>query len=230
VPPDKARIVLLEAGDELLSMFRSDLRAYARRALTDRGVEVRTGEVVASVEPTRVTLKSGEVIRAHTLIWGAGLTANPIVESLHVDLQRGERLPTEPDLSLAGHPEVFAVGDIAWITVKGNDRALPQLGSVALQAGSHAAESVSRLVAGTSTEPFRYHDKGTMATIGRGAAVAQTKGGHTMKGRTAWLAWGAVHLALLSTGEDRAKAVIDWTWAGFSHERPERIDVRTDQP
>jgi len=125
---------------------------------------------------------------------------------------------------------VFAIGDIAWTTVEGSDRALPQLGSVALQAGHHVGDSIARLAAGKSTEPFRYHDKGTMATIGRGAAVAQTKGGHTMKGRTAFLAWGAVHLALLSTGEDRAKAVIDWTWAGFSHDRSARIDVRTDKP
>jgi NADH dehydrogenase len=104
------------------------------------------------------------------------------------------------------------------------------LGSVALQAGEHAAHSIAKRVAGQPTEPFHYHDKGTMATIGRGAAVAQTRGGRTLKGRTAWLAWGAVHLALLSTGEDRAKAVVDWTWAGFSHERSGRISVRTDKP
>jgi NADH dehydrogenase len=230
VPPDKARIVLLEAGDELLGMFHSELRDYARRALADRGVEVRTGEVVASVEPTRVTLKSGEVVPTRTLVWGAGLAANPLGEALGVDLQRGGRVPTEPDLSLAGHPEVFAVGDIAWTTPEGSDRALPQLGSVALQAGDHAAKSIARLVSGKATKPFHYHDKGTMATIGRGAAVAQTSGGHTLKGRTAWLAWGAVHLALLSTGEDRAKAMVDWTWAGFSHERAGRISVRTDAP
>ncbi len=230
VPPDRARIVLLEAGNDVLGMFRSDVRAYARRALAARGVEVRTGETVTSVTPKAVTLRSGEVIPTRTLVWGAGLTANPVVETLGVDLQRGHRLPTEPDGSLAGHPEVFAVGDIAWTTVEGSDRALPQLGSVALQAGEHAGTSIARLVAGKDTEPFRYHDKGTMATIGRGAAVAQTRGGRTLKGRTAWLAWGAVHLALLSTGEDRAKAVVDWTWAGFSHERPGRISVRTDQP
>jgi NADH dehydrogenase len=228
VPPEAARIVLLEAGDELLGMFRSDLRAYARRALADRGVEVRTGAVVASVGPDQVTLASGEVIPTRTLVWGAGLTANPLARSLGLPLQRGDRLATEPDGSLPGHPEVFAVGDIAWTTVEGNDRALPQLGSVALQAGEHAATSIARLVAGKATEPFRYHDKGTMATIGRGAAVAQTHGGRALKGRTAWLAWGAVHLALLSTGEDRAKAVVDWTWAGFSHERSGRISVRTD--
>jgi len=230
VDPEKARIILLEAGPDLLSMFRADIRAYARRALTDRGVEVRTGEVVAKVEPTQVTLKSGEVIPTRTLIWGAGLVANPLVKTLGVDLQRGDRVPTEADLSLAGHPEVFVVGDVAWTTVEGSDHALPQLGSVALQAGEHAARSIAKRVAGQPTEPFHYHDKGTMATIGRGAAVAQTRGGRTLKGRTAWLAWGAVHLALLSTGEDRAKAVVDWTWAGFSHERSGRISVRTDKP
>jgi NADH:quinone reductase (non-electrogenic) len=230
VPPDKARIVLLEAGDDLLGMFRSDIRSYARRALTERGVEVRTGEIVASVEPTQVTLRSGEVIPAYTLVWGAGLVANPLVKTLGIDLQHGDRVPTEPDLSLAGHTEVFAVGDIAWTMTEGSDRALPQLGSVALQAGEHVAHNIARRVAGQDTEPFRYHDKGTMATIGRGAAVVQTRGGRTMKGRTAWLAWGAVHLALLSTGEDRAKAAVDWTWAGFSHERSGRIHVRTDEP
>ena len=93
----------------------------------------------------------------------------------------------------------------------------------------HAGKHSARLVAGKDTEPFVYHDKGTMATIGRGAAVIQTHGGRTVKGRAASLAWGAVHLALLSTGEDRAKAVVDWTWAGFTHERPGRISVRTEQ-
>jgi NADH dehydrogenase len=230
VPQDKARIILVEAGDDLLGMFKADIRSYARRALEKRGVDVRLGEVVASVEPTRVVLKSGEVIPTRTLVWGAGLQANPIVESLGFPLEHGHRLPTEPDGSLPGHPEVFAVGDIAWTVPDGGDRALPQLGSVALQTGGHAGETIARRVAGKDAQPFKYHDKGTMATIGRGAAVVQTSGGRTLKGRTAFLAWGAVHLALLSTGEDRAKAVVDWTWAGFSHERPERISVHTDKP
>jgi NADH dehydrogenase len=229
IPQGQARIVLVEAGPALMPMFRSDIRTYTRKALEKRGVEVLLGEVVASVEPTRVTLESGKVIEAHTLVWGAGLQANPIVELLGIELQHGNRLPVESDLSVAGHPEVFAVGDIAWITDAKTNDVLPQLGSVALQAGGHAGENIARLVAGKDTEPFVYHDKGTMATIGRGAAVMQTRGGRTLKGKTASLAWGAVHLALLSTGEDRAKAVVDWTWAGFTHERPGRISVRTDQ-
>jgi NADH dehydrogenase len=169
------------------------------------------------------------VIPAHTLVWGAGLQASPLAAGLGVELQRGGRVPVEPDLSLAGRPEVFPVGDIAWITDAKTKAVLPQLGSVALQSGEHAGKSIARLVEGKETEPFEYHDKGTMATIGRNAAVVQFRGGRTMKGRSASLAWGAVHLALLSTGEDRAKAVVDWTWAGFTHERPGRISVRTDE-
>jgi NADH:ubiquinone reductase (H+-translocating) len=227
IAQDQAQILLVEAGPSLMSMFASDIRSYTRKALEKRGVEVLLGEVVARIEPTRVALESGRVIDAHTLVWGAGLQANPLVESLGLELQHGHRVPVEPDLSLAGRPEVFAVGDIAWITDTKTDDVLPQLGSVALQAGEHAAENISRLVTGKSTEPFVYHDKGTMATIGRGSAVVQTRGGHTLKGRGAWLAWGAVHLALLSTGEDRAKAVVDWAWAGFTHERAGRISVGT---
>jgi NADH dehydrogenase len=185
------------------------------------------GEIVESVEPTRVRLKSGNVLETHTLIWGAGLQANPIVQSLGLDLEKGNRIGVEPDLSIPEHPEAFAVGDIAWITDSKTDEILPQLGSVALQAGDHAGENIARRIAGKETKPFRYHDKGTMATIGRGAAVVQLPRGRTLTGEPAFLAWGAVHLALLSTGEDRAKSVIDWTWAGFTHERAARITVET---
>jgi NADH:ubiquinone reductase (H+-translocating) len=230
LPQDRARIYLVEAGSELLPMFRSSIRTYTKKALEDRGVEVLLGEVVATVEPTRVTLKSGTVIKAHTLVWGAGLQASPVAGLLGVELQHGNRVPVEPDLSIAARPEVFAVGDIAWITDAKAKDVLPQLGSVALQAGERAGDNIVRLVAGKSTEPFEYHDKGTMATIGRGAAVLQTRGGRTLKGRAAFLAWGGVHLALLSTGEDRTKAVVDWTWAALTHERASRISVRTDQP
>jgi NADH:ubiquinone reductase (H+-translocating) len=225
---EKARIVLVEAGDELFAMFKKNLRAYAKKALEERGVEVLVGETVASVAPTRVTLKSGAEIDAHTLVWGAGLVANPIVRSLGLELEHGDRIPVEPDLSLKGHPEAFAVGDIAWITDTATSTVLPQLGSVALQAGERAGENIARRIAGKETGPFVYHDKGTMATIGRGAAVVQFQRGRTLKGKVAFLAWGTVHLALLSTGEDRAKALVDWTWAGFAHERPGRITVRTD--
>jgi NADH:ubiquinone reductase (H+-translocating) len=225
VPIEHARITLVEAAPHLFGMFKEKLRDYTKRELEERGVDVILGEIVESVEPTRVTLKSGKVLEAHTLVWGAGLQANPIAGALGLELQRGNRISAEPDLSIAGHPEVFAVGDIAWITDTKTDEVLPQLGSVALQAGERAGENIARLVEGKETEPFRYHDKGTMATIGPGAAVVQLPRGRTLHGEVAWLAWGAVHLALLSTGEDRAKAIVDWTWAGFTHERGARISV-----
>ncbi len=226
IPQEKARIILVEAGAEIFAMFRTKLRTYAQKALAQRDVEVMVGEIVDSITPTRVTLKSGTVLQAHTLIWGAGLQANALASTLGVELQRASRIPAEPDLSIAGHPEVFAVGDVAWIIEK--DNALPQLGGVALQSGERAGENIARLVEGKATEPFKYFDKGTMATIGRGAAVMQGPHGRTMTGRTAAMAWGAVHLALLSTGEDRTKAMVEWTWAGFSHERSARISVSAE--
>jgi len=229
LPQEDARIVLVEAGPALLTMFKSDIRDYTKRTLEKFGVEVVLGEIVASVGPTRVTLKSGTELEAHTLVWGAGLQAAPIAALLGLELEKGNRVPVEADLSVGEHPEVFAVGDVAWITDTKTKQVLPQLGSVALQAGERAGENIALRLAGKDPEPFAYHDKGTMATIGRGAAVMQTARGKTIKGKTASLAWGTVHLALLSTGEDRAKAVVDWTWAGFSHERPGRITVRTDE-
>jgi NADH dehydrogenase len=230
VDHQKARVVLVEAGPVLFSMFHQELQAYAKKSLEGFGVEVLLGEAVSSVDATRVALKSGEVIAAHTLVWGAGLQASPVAGALGVELGRGRRVPVGPDLTVAGHPEVYAVGDIASITDAKSSEVLPQLGSVALQAGEHAGESIARLVKGKEPKSFAYHDKGTMAAIGRGAAVVQFRGGRTMTGYPAMLAWGSVHLALLSTGEDRAKAVIDWVWAGFTHERPGRISVTADEP
>jgi NADH:ubiquinone reductase (H+-translocating) len=225
ISTEHARITLVEAAPHLFGMFKEKLRDYTKRALEERGVEVVLGEIVESVEPTRVRLKSGKVLETHTLLWGAGLQASPLATGLGLELERGNRIATEPDLSIAGHPEAFAVGDIAWITDTKTDEVLPQLGSVALQAGDRAGKNIARLLEGKETEPFRYHDKGTMATIGPGAAVVQLPRGRTLHGEVAWLAWGAVHLALLSTGEDRAKAIVDWTWAGFTHERAARISV-----
>ena len=227
VTPEQARIVLVEASPEIFGMFKPEIRSYTEDALSKRGVEVLTGEVVESVSPQRVRLKSGAVLPAHTLVWGAGLQGNALVRSLGLDLERGNRLPVDEELRLAQHPEVYAVGDIAAITDAKTGQVLPQLGSVALQSGEHAGETIAHRVAGKETKPFKYHDKGTMATIGRGAAVVQMLGGRTMKGKKAQAAWGAVHLALLPTNEGRAKAVVDWAGAGLTHQRSGRIRVET---
>jgi NADH dehydrogenase len=224
---DAARITLVEAGPEIFAMFKPDLRNYAVDALTKRGVEVTTGEVVESITPKRVKLKSGTELKAHTLVWGAGLQGNALVQSLGLELERGNRIAVDGELRLPSHPEVFVVGDVAAITDSKAQQVLPQLGSVALQSGEHAGETIARLVDGKDPKPFKYHDKGTMATIGRGSAVVQMMGGRTMKGKSAQLAWGTVHLALLPTNENRAKAIVDWAGAGLTHQRSARISVET---
>jgi NADH:quinone reductase (non-electrogenic) len=227
VSPEQARLVLVEASPEIFSMFKPNLRAYAKNALIERGVEVINGDVVESITSERVTLKSGTVLPAHTLVWGAGLQGNALVRTLGVELERGDRLGVDSELRLGSHPEVFVIGDIAAITDAKTEQVLPQLGSVALQSGAHAGETIARLVAGKEPEPFTYKDKGTMAMIGRGAAVVQMLGGKTMKGKKAQAAWGTVHLALLPTNEDRAKTVVDWAGATLTHQRTGRIRVET---
>ena len=166
-------------------MFKENLREYTRKALGKLRVEVRTGEVVQSVEPTRVTLKSGAVLPAHTLVWGAGLQGNALLDGLGLELQRGKRIAVDEHLRVPSHPEVYAVGDLAAITDEKTEQVLPQLGSVALQSGEHAGKTIAALARGKEPKPFKYRDKGTMAMIGRGAAVVQMLGGRTMKGAKA---------------------------------------------
>ena len=220
LPQEQARIVLVEAAPQLFGMFKAKLRDYAKEALEERGVEVVLGEIVELGRADAGEAQVGEGARGSHARLGRRPAGESARTALGLELQRGNRIAAEPDLSIAGHPEVFAVGDIAWITDTKTDEVLPQLGSVALQAGEHAGENIARLVAGKETKPFRYHDKGTMATIGPGAAVVQLPHGRTLHGDVAWLAWGAVHLSLLSTGEDRAKAIVDWTWAGSRTSAP----------
>jgi NADH dehydrogenase len=221
-------VTLVEAGEELFPMFKPSLREYATRALIDRGVEVKTGAAVAAVAPTRVRLKSGEELKAHTLVWGAGLQGHELVRSLGLELARGSRISVAPDLTLPDHPEVYVVGDAAAITDRKTEQVLPQLGSVALQSGEHAGDAIARRIAGKEVRPFAYKDKGTMATIGRGAAVVQMLRGRTITGLKAQLAWGTVHLALLPTNQDRAKAVVDWAGAAMTHQRAGRITVEDE--
>jgi len=229
VAPDRATITLVEAGPQIFPMFKEDIRTYTEDALTKRGVDVQTGEVVESITPQRVTLKSGTVLPAHTLVWGAGLQGNALVQSLGLELERGNRIGVDEELRIPSHPEAYAVGDVAAITDPKTSQVLPQLGSVALQSGEHAGKTLAQRIAGKETKPFKYKDKGTMAAIGRGSAVVQMLGGKTMKGKTAQLAWATVHLALLPTNEDRSKAVVDWVGAGLTHQRSGRITVDLEE-
>jgi NADH dehydrogenase len=228
LPIDKARIVLYEHSPHLLGPFKPKLRDYAQRALTERGVEVHTGVGVKEVGPSEVTLASGETVKTRTLIWAAGLEANPVAASLGIELAPGGRIPVGPDLQVKDYACVFAVGDIAAASDAKTGKPLPGLGAVALQAGHYVGESIARLVAGQPVEPFEYFDKGTMAQVGRGAAVVQLPTGGTLTGTVAWLAWLGVHLSLLSGAEERTSVFVDWGWNALTRSRGKRI-ILTDE-
>jgi NADH dehydrogenase len=224
LPVDKAEVHLYEMGPHLLGPFKPNLQEYAKKALEERDVQVHLGEGVSEVEPTRIRLRSGDAVKAHTLIWAAGLTASPIADLMGVELTKG-RVPVQADLSLKEHPEVFVVGDIASIQDEKIPGPLPQLGSVALQSGEHADENIARLVKGERTEAFHYKDKGTMATVGRGAAVVEFRSGRTLTGHAAWMAWLGIHLMLLSGGEQKSLTFLDWGWNLVANNRGKRIHV-----
>ena len=223
VPHEKARIVLYENTPSLLGAFKPKLQAYAQKALEERGVEVLTGTGVSKIGPTSIVLSNGETVKTHTLVWAAGLQANPVARSLGVELVHGGRVPVGPELQVKGHPEIFAIGDIAAVTDGKTGKVLPGLGATALQAGKHVGDTILRLLDGKQPRPFRYFDKGTMAQVGRGAAVVELPNGGTMTGHSAWLAWLGVHLLLLNGAEQRSSVFVDWGWTLLTRRRGKRI-------
>jgi len=225
---DRSRIILVDGGTELLRMFKDNSQVYTKNKLEEIGVEVMLGQRVNEITSASVIFQTGEQIKTHTLIWAGGLQASPLVENLGVELAAGNRLPVGPDLLLLGHPNVYVAGDIAMITDGKTAESLPQLGSVAIQAGHHVGESIARQEKGKSVKPFKYRDKGTMATIAKGAAVLQMPHGPTLTGEAAWLSWGAVHLALLGGGGNRASALVKYGFTLFSGKRSSRIIVDED--
>jgi hypothetical protein len=198
-------------------MFKENLRSYTEDALEQRGVEVMTGEVVESVVPERVKLKSERSLRRTRSSGGPGCRGTRSSARSASSSIEGNRIGVDDDLRIPSHPEVFAVGDIAAITDAKTQQILPSSARSRSSRVRHAGETIARSGRRKETKPFDVPDKGTMATIGRGAAVVQMLGGKTMKGKKAQLAWGTVHLALLPTNQDRAKAVVDWAGAGLTH-------------
>jgi len=227
IDPTKARIVLLEGGPRVLAAFPDPLPARAAAALARIGVEVRTGATVTRVTPDAVWI-GGEQIRARTVLWAAGVAAAPLTRTLGVPLDRAGRVHVERDLSIPGHPEAFAIGDLCAFT--GDDgHALPGLAPVALQQGRAAARNVLHRLAGEPTEPFRYRDRGSMATIGRAAAVAVV-GRFRLSGLVAWLAWLFVHIAFLIGFRNRFLVLFQWAWAYISWQRGARLITRPWRP
>ncbi|TWU29671.1 NAD(P)/FAD-dependent oxidoreductase [Bythopirellula polymerisocia] len=229
LPIDEAQVIVYEHSPHLLAPFKPKLRDYAQKTLEERGVEVQTSCGVAEVGPSEITLASGEKVKTHTLVWAAGLQANPIAASLGIELAPGGRVPVGPDLQVKDHPGVFAIGDIASTMDAKTDKPLPGLAAVALQAGHYVGETIAHLVEGKPVKPFHYHDKGTMAQVARGAAVVELPTGGTLTGRVAWLAWLGIHLSLLSNAEEKTSVFVDWGWNLLTNKRGKRIILSDEE-
>jgi NADH dehydrogenase len=219
----RAKVHLVDHGTELLKMFADKGHAYAARILEKDGVELLMGTGVKAIGPGHVTLSDETQLKTRCVIWGGGLMAAPIAGTSGLPQGRGGRIDVAPDFTIAGFPGVLAIGDIANIPAKGG-KTHPQLGSVALQSGQWAARTILADRKHKPAKPFSYLDKGTMAMIGRGAAVAQVKGVE-LHGKLAFTAWLGVHAALMTGGSNRVRAFRSWAQDFFGKERaPEALD------
>ena len=223
----RARVVLVEMQDHLLDPFAPSSRRHALETLRSRGVEVRLGTRVASVGPDTVTLADGEVLPCQTLVWAAGVQANALASAMALDQGRGGRVVVEPDLRITARPGGWAVGDIAAARDERGEL-LPQLAPVAMQSGRHVARQIRRLLEGRSTQPFRYIDKGIMATIGRRAAVAELPGRIRLRGGIAWFAWLGLHLVFLVGTRNRISVLVGWAWNYLTWDRGPRLIFKQD--
>ena len=206
--PRRTRIVLVEMGPEVLAAFAPSLRRYAERALRARGVELRLRTAVAEVRPDGVLLKTGEFVPAGVVVWAAGVRVPEVVRGWGVPQGSGGRIQVDDELRVPGFDNVFATGDIAI-----GPTALPQLAQPAIQQGRHAGRQIAALAAGGAASPFRYHDKGTLATVGRRSAVAEIEvPGHLsvrIAGSIAWLIWLFVHIVMLLGNRNRLATFVN---------------------
>jgi NADH dehydrogenase len=223
----RSKVMLIEQAPTLLGAFSDHSQRYARRSLEAHGVEVRTGRAVKRIAADEVELATGELIRTRCVIWAAGVQAQPVAATLGVAQGRGGRVTVEPDLSIPGHPNAFAIGDVADID-DGSGGRLPQLAQVAIQSGKHAAEQVLASIDGRPRTSFHYVDKGIMATIGRRAAVAELPGGIKLTGPIAWLAWLGLHLVYLLGVRNRVSVFVNWAWNYFTWDRGPRLILRPE--
>lgn len=219
-----ARCILLEMQDDLLPPYQKSLRDYTRDVLESRGVEVRTGAVVERVSDSDVTLQDGTRIPTQTLVWAAGVQASPVARYVDADHARDGRLIVQPDLSVSGRPNIFAVGDMAAMADESESESYyPQLAQVAMQSGRHAAKQVLARVESRDPTAFSYTDLGQMATIGRNAAVAELAGGIKFKGFFAWVLWVFIHIAKLVGFRNRLSAFVNWGYNYFTYSRSARL-------
>ncbi|HET7232552.1 MAG TPA: NAD(P)/FAD-dependent oxidoreductase [Longimicrobium sp.] len=220
IDPSTARVILVEGGPRVLAAYQEELSAYAQRALERIGVEVRLNSIVTKVDEGGVYIGS-EFIPARNVVWAAGVTASPLGKRLDAKTDKVGRVHVNPDLSLPGDPRVFVLGDLA--NVLGPDgKPYPGVAQVAMQGGTHAAKMIIADMKGAPRKPFRYHDKGSMATIGRRSAVLQTA--HTrLSGWIAWMAWLFVHILFLIGFRNRVSVFVQWAWSYLTWQRGARL-------
>jgi NADH dehydrogenase len=231
IRPESARIIVVEGGPALLPAFPAHLREAARHSLERLGVEVRTGSIVTRVDADGVAWRPAaggpgdaaappERVAAETVLWAAGVAASPLAVALGVPLDRVGRVPVEPTLALPGQPDIFVVGDLCAFTQDG--AVLPGVAQVAMQEGAHAAGNIVHALNDEPMLPFRYRDYGTMAVIGRGAAVAVI-GPIRMSGFLAWAAWLFLHIFWLVGFRSRLAVLGEWAWAYMTLQRRVRL-------
>ncbi|HMS48363.1 NAD(P)/FAD-dependent oxidoreductase [Candidatus Microthrix sp.] len=224
---DRVAITIVDLGPAVLGPFSDTASAYATKRLGTLGVNLRLKTGVEEVTAEGVLLSDGTEIASRTVVWAGGITAPDLAAASGLDAGRGGRLTAQPDLTVDGHPSVYAIGDMANMT-DDTGQALPQLGSVALQAGRWAARNILADVDGRQREPFRYRDKGIMAMVGRGSAVAEVgKRHHELHGTVAFAAWLGVHAWLMSGVRQRVDAFVSWAWDFLGASRGDAV-IETD--
>ena len=214
------RVILVELLDTLLSGFPKELSLEAEKSLQDKHVEIMLGETVADYNGRQVSLKSGKIIQACTLIWAAGVRAKTLVDTLDARQARQGRVVIQPTLQLPGYSEVFVIGDAAYLEEEG--QGLPMMAPVAIQQAKTAANNIRNLIDGKPLVPFDYRDPGSLATIGRNVAVARI-GSFKFHGFLAWLVWLVVHLYWLIGFRNRLFVILSWAWAYLLFENSVRI-------
>jgi NADH dehydrogenase len=229
IDPRHAKIILLEGAPRILSFLPEDLSRSATRQLERLGVKIRTSTRVSEIRKGEVELAGGEIIRAESVIWAAGVSASDFTQKLGVALDRGGRVKVNPDLSLPGHPEVFAIGDLASV-IQANGQPVPGVSPGAIQMAQHVAKIIdAELDHKQDARPvFTYFDKGTMSTIGRSKAVAQI-GKIKLTGFVAWVAWLILHLIFLIGFRNKVAVMIQWIYSYFAYKRGARIITTVPQ-
>jgi NADH:quinone reductase (non-electrogenic) len=227
INPSSARVILIEGNERLLPPYPPDLSAKAASQLRALGVEVMTSTIVTRVTDHEVS--AGEtIIPTRTILWAAGVQASPLARSLGVPLDRAGRVLVAPDLSVPGHPDVFVIGDLAAVT-QDDGTPVPGVAPAAIQEGIHTAKNIASIVNGEPTVPFHYRDKGSLATIGRAAGVADF-GRIKLSGFIAWAAWLAVHIFFLIGFRNRLLVILQWAWAYVTFQRGARLITGKVEP